>query len=200
MKIVSDKASLKEYRSRRDFTRTPEPPASDARSESRPIFVIQKHSAGTLHYDLRLEAEGVLKSWAVPKGPSTNPKEKRLALPTEDHPIEYADFEGIIPEGEYGAGTVMVWDRGTYRNLTEKDGRPVPLKEAIRNGHLSVWLEGSKIRGGYALTRFRTGKEESWLLVKMNDEEADPTHNPITLYPESVISGRTIQEIARKQN
>jgi len=115
---------------------------------------------------------------------------------TEDHPLDYAGFEGVIPAGSYGAGAVLVWDRGTYRNLTEKEGREVGVAEAVRRGHVSVWLEGEKVRGGYALTRFRTGKGEAWLLVKMNDAEADPGRNPVETEPRSVVSRRTIEEIA----
>jgi len=187
--------TLDDYRERRDFARTPEPSGEQGTGTARPVFVIQKHDATTLHYDFRLEADGVLKSWAVPKGPSVDPKEKRLALPTEDHPLDYAGFEGVIPAGSYGAGAVLVWDRGTYRNLTEKEGQEVGVAEAARRGHVSVWLEGEKVRGGYALTRFRTGKGEAWLLVKMNDAEADPGRNPVETEPRSVVSGRTIEEI-----
>ncbi|WP_292728457.1 DNA polymerase ligase N-terminal domain-containing protein [Methanoculleus sp.] len=188
--------TLDDYREKRDFARTPEPPGEQGAETARPVFVIQKHDATTLHYDFRLEVDGVLKSWAVPKGPSVDPKEKRLAVPTEDHPLDYAGFEGVIPAGSYGAGAVLVWDRGTYRNLTEKEGREVGVAEAARRGHVSVWLEGEKVRGGYALTRFRTGKGEAWLLVKMNDAEADPGRNPVETEPRSVVSGRTIEEIA----
>ena len=187
---------LEEYHNRRDFSRTPEPHGEQGAAAVRPRFVIQKHAATTLHYDFRLEADGVLKSWAVPKGPSMNPKEKRLAVPTEDHPLDYADFEGFIPEGSYGAGAVIVWDRGTYQNLTEKAGERTGIAEAIQNGHLSFRLDGEKHRGGYALTRFRTGKGEAWLLVKMDDMEADPGRDPVAAEPRSVISGRTIEEIA----
>lgn len=187
--------TLDDYREKRDFARTPEPPGEEGTGTARPVFVIQKHAATTLHYDFRLEADGVLKSWAVPKGPSVDPEEKRLALPTEDHPLDYADFESVIPAGSYGAGAVLVWDRGTYRNLTEKEGREVGVAEALGRGHVSVWLEGEKVRGGYALTRFRTGKDEAWLLVKMNDAEADPGRNPVETEPRSVVSGRTIEEI-----
>lgn len=186
--------TLDEYREKRDFARTPEPPGEQEVS-SRPIFVIQKHAATTLHYDFRLEVDGVLKSWAVPKGPSMSPKEKRLAVPTEDHPLDYADFEGVIPEGSYGAGTVLVWDRGTYQNLTEKEGERIGVAEALQRGHVSFRLEGEKIRGGYALTRFRTGKGEAWLLVKMDDAEADPGRNPVATEPRSVVSGRSVEEI-----
>jgi len=167
----------------------------DLDDREQPIFVIQKHAAKTLHYDFRLEVDGVLKSWTVPKGPSLDPKEKRLAIPTEDHPLEYANFEGVIPEGSYGAGSVLLWDRGTYRNLTERRGEKVGIEEGLRQGHISFWLEGVKIRGGYALTRFRTGKSEAWLLVKKDDEEADPARDPVVAEPQSVISGRKIEEI-----
>ncbi|MBW1979645.1 MAG: DNA ligase [Deltaproteobacteria bacterium] len=165
----------------------------------RPLFVVQKHQARTLHYDFRLEVEGVLKSWALPKGPSTDPKQKRLAVPTEDHALEYATFEGVIPEDQYGAGTVMVWDLGTYRNLTHKHGRLVPLAEAIAAGHLTFWLQGKKLRGGYALTRFRRGKQESWLLVKMADEEAAAHSDILQTAPRSALTGRTLEEIAANE-
>jgi DNA ligase D-like protein (predicted 3'-phosphoesterase) len=158
--------------------------------------VVHKHDATTLHYDFRLEAAGVLKSWAVPKGPSTNPNDKRLAMPTEDHPLDYADYEGLIPEGQYGAGPVIVWDAGTYRNLTEEHGRPVPVERAVTDGHVAVWLEGRKLRGGYALTRIGKGKRERWLLVKMADEQADARRKPVKSQPESVLSGRTVDEVA----
>ncbi len=148
------KASLKDYQEKRDFSRTPEPEGKGPGTSREPIFVIQKHDASHLHYDFRLEVDGVLKSWAIPKGPSTDPKDKRLAVPTEDHPLEYADFEGTIPAGEYGAGTVLVWDTGPYRNLTEKKGEAIPLGQAVAHGHVKVWLEGKKLKGGYALTRF----------------------------------------------
>ncbi|WP_292518585.1 DNA polymerase ligase N-terminal domain-containing protein [Methanoculleus sp.] len=188
--------TLDEYRAKRDFARTPEPPGGREAAAADPIFVIQKHDATTLHYDFRLEVDGVLKSWAVPKGPSTSPKEKRLAVPTEDHPLGYAGFEGVIPAGSYGAGTVLVWDRGTYQNLTQKSGREVGVAEALRQGHVSVWLEGERVRGGYALTRFRTGKGEAWLLVKKDDPGAEPGRDPVATEPRSVISGRTLEEIA----
>ncbi len=187
---------LQEYRDKRDFGRTPEPAGEQPRTKQPPIFVIQKHAASHLHYDFRLEVDGVLKSWAVPKGPSTDPKDKRLAVPTEDHPLEYAEFEGVIPEGEYGGGTVMVWDTGSFRNITEKKGENIALAQAVAHCHLKVWLEGRKLRGGYALTRFRTGKDESWLLVKMDDAEAEAGRNPVADEPRSVLSGRTIEEIA----
>ena len=117
-------------------------------------------------------------------------------MPTEDHPLEYANFEGTIPEGQYGAGTVLVWDTGPYHNLTEKKGEAIPLGQAVEHGHVKIWLEGKKLKGGYALTRFRKGKDESWLLVKMDDAEADARRNPVSTEPQSVLSGRTLEEIA----
>ncbi len=190
-----DPETLEEYRDRRDFSRTPEPRGEQETADAHPRFVIQMHRATTLHYDFRLEVDGVLKSWAVPKGPSMSPKEKRLAVPTEDHPLDYAGFEGVIPEGSYGAGTVLVWDRGTYQNLTEKKEERVGVAEALRRGHVSFRLEGEKLQGGYALTRFRTGKGEAWLLVKMDDADADPGNDPVATEPRSVVSGRTLEEI-----
>jgi DNA ligase D-like protein (predicted 3'-phosphoesterase) len=191
---------LKEYREKRDFRRTSEPAPARKRASARaPIFVIQKHRARALHYDFRLEAGGVLKSWAVPKGPSTDPREKRLAMPTEDHPMDYAGFEGVIPEGEYGAGAVIVWDKGAYRNIThlDKEGGPVPVERAVQEGHVAVWLEGKKLKGGYALTRTGRGTRERWILVKMNDDEADARRNPVVSQPESVLSGRTLEQVAQ---
>lgn len=186
-----------EYEKKRDFDKTPEPEQGGSPS-ARPIFVIQEHQASTHHYDFRIEAGDALKSWSVPKGPSTDPQDKRLAVPTEDHPLAYADFEGVIPEGEYGAGTVMVWDRGTYENVTEKDGETVPVTEALANGHLLICLYGEKLKGGYALQRIGSGDDERWLLIKMDDDHADARRDPVATENRSVISGRTLQEIARE--
>jgi DNA ligase D-like protein (predicted 3'-phosphoesterase) len=207
--MARQRSSTADYQQKRDFRHTPEPSGSNegkpepsraerrtserARSNSsgrRPAFVVQQHSATSMHYDFRLEAGGVLKSWAIPKGPSTNPADKVLAMPTEDHPLDYAGFEGVIPEGNYGAGPVIIWDAGTYRNLGD-----VPVEEAIEGGHVSVWLEGQKLTGGYALTRIRKKKSEAWLLVKMKDERADARRHPTSTQPESVRSGRTVQEV-----
>jgi DNA ligase D-like protein (predicted 3'-phosphoesterase) len=190
------RGSLKDYQEKRDFGVTPEPPGGQGQGSQEPIFVIQKHAARHLHYDFRLEVDGVLKSWAIPKGPSTNPQDKRLAVPTEDHPLAYAGFEGVIPAGEYGGGTVLVWDTGVYRNLTEKKGQAIPMPQAVAHGHVKVWLQGQKLKGGYALTRFKTGKDEAWLLVKADDAEAHPDADPLMTKPESVLSGRTMDEIA----
>ena len=186
--------SLKKYREKRDIEKTPEPFTSEKVSD-RPRFVVQKHDASKLHYDFRLEVNGVLKSWAIPKGPSTDPGQKRLAVPTEDHPIDYIDFEGIIPEGNYGAGTVIVWDTGTYRNLNEKEGQEVNMEESVNNGHVDIWLEGHKLKGGYALIHTGKGNRKFWFLLKKKDNEADPGKDILIDQPESVLSGRTIEDI-----
>lgn len=194
--IMSERQELDAYRAKRDFRRTGEPRGGERRASGKPLFVIQKHDASSLHYDFRLEVDGVLKSWAVPKGPSTDPSVKRLAMPTEDHPLDYADFEGVIPEGEYGAGPVLVWDSGPYRNLRaekEDDGRS--MMESLDEGKLEVWLEGQKLKGGYALIRTTSGDDARWLLIKMDDDEADRRRNPTSTEPASVLSGRTLDEI-----
>ena len=194
---------LTEYRSKRDRSRTPEPFGDRTRTgrAAEPIFVVHKHAARSEHYDLRLEAGGVLKSWAVPKGPSTDPSVRRLAVRVEDHPLDYADFEGVIPEGQYGAGAVIVWDAGTYRNRTRQDGEEVPVERALEDGHLVVELHGHKLRGGYALTR--TGVDargrERWILVKKRDAEARPGCDVVAAHPESVLSGRTIEQVADEE-
>ena len=150
-------------------------------------FVIQQHAATSMHFDFRLEVSGTLKSWAVPRGPSTDPREKRLAMAVDDHPLSWGDFEGVIEEGEYGAGPVIVWDRGDYRNLREES-----MEEALGLGHLSFWLEGEKLRGGWSLRR-TDGRR--WLLVKRRDKTADARRNPVSTQRESVVSGRTIEEV-----
>jgi DNA ligase D-like protein (predicted 3'-phosphoesterase) len=185
-----DEDRLKTYRLKRDFSATSEPAGSGAVFGGQ-IFVVQKHRARSLHYDLRLEVDGVLRSWAVPKGPSTDPRDKRLAIETEDHPLEYASFEGLIPEGQYGAGAVIVWDTGLYKIMTEKEGRAVPIAEALENGHAAVWLEGKRLKGGYALTRTQRG----WILVKMKDDLADSSRDILKAEPRSVLSGRMVEEV-----
>jgi DNA ligase D-like protein (predicted 3'-phosphoesterase) len=152
-----------------------------------PRFVIQQHDARSMHWDFRLEAGGVFKSWAVPRGPSMDPRDKRLAMEVEDHQISWGDFEGVIPEGEYGAGPVIVWDRGSYRPLGDE-----PPERALEDGHLSFWLEGKKLRGGWTLRRIEGRR---WLLVKRRDDEADARRNPVSTQPESVVSGRRIDEV-----
>lgn len=203
---MSKNTPLSDYMEKRDFSRTPEPEATGSEEggergrRNAPVFVIQKHDASNLHYDFRIEVDGTLKSWAVPKGFSTDPSEKRLAIPTEDHPLEYAEFEGVIPDDEYGGGTVLVWDAGPYRNLkTDEDENPVPLPDQISDGHLTVWLEGEKITGGYALTRTGGDDEDRWLLVKMDDDEADARRNPVSTEPDSVLSGRSMADIESEE-
>lgn len=185
--------ALTEYRQKRRSGRSSEPRGRRSTRQRRkePHFVIQHHAARTDHYDFRLEIDGVLASWAIPKGPSTNPKDKRMARRTEDHPLEYEKFEGIIPEGEYGAGGVIVWDRGTYTNASDQE-----MAEGLERGHLSFRLNGEKLRGGYALTRMRRGKDEAWLLVKRKDDDADARRNPVRSQPESVLSGRTLDQLS----
>jgi len=195
---MARKDPLKAHRDKRDVGRTPGPEGEGGGAgREGPIFVIHKHQARTLHYDFRIEVDGVLKSWAVPKGPSTDPRDRRLAVPTEDHPMDYAAFEGVIPEGSYGAGAVIVWDTGRYRNLKRDGaGREVPMAKALEDGHVEIGLQGRKLHGGYAL--IRTGKPEDrrWLLVKKRDEGADARRNPTKTEPRSALSGRTIEEVA----
>ena len=157
-------------------------------------FVIQKHAASRLHYDFRLEVDGVLRSWAVPKGLSTDPRQKRLAVEVEDHSLAYADFEGVIGEGVYGAGAVIVWDEGTYRNLDEEQ----TMAHALDAGHAKFWLEGHKLRGGWTLQRTSQGAKPQWLAIKRRDEAADARRRPESTQPESVKSGRTVEEVARE--
>jgi DNA ligase D-like protein (predicted 3'-phosphoesterase) len=189
---------IRTYLDKRDFRRTAEPTGSTARSGTRPVFVVQRHDASTEHYDFRLEVDGALESWAVPKGPSTDPSEKRLAVRTEPHPLDYADFEGVIPDEEYGGGTVLVWDAGSYRNLKQNEAgnEGKSMAECLADGHLTVWLAGEKLTGGYALTRLRERRDaEQWLLVKMNDDEADARRNPVSTERRSVLTGRSLAEI-----
>ena len=162
-----------------------------------PVFVIQQHDASNLHYDFRIEVDGALKSWAVPKGLSTDPGDRRLAIRTEDHDLDYADFEGVIPEGEYGAGTVLVWDTGKFENLTQDDGETVAIDDALDNGHAVICLHGKKLRGAYTLQRIRDNDNEQWLIIKVDDDDADARRNPVSTEPESVRTGRTIAEIAK---
>ena len=186
---------LEDYRRKRDFQKTPEPQGTTTVSDEKPIFVVQKHQATALHYDFRLEVGGVLKSWAVPKGPSMDPSIKRLAVPTEDHPREYANFEGRIPEGEYGGGAVIVWDRGTFEHLPE---RGESIEEAVRNGHIIVRLHGKKLTGGFALIRAGKKGDQRWLLIKMRDESANHSIDKRDI-SRSVLSGRTLEEVAKQK-
>ncbi len=186
-------AKLEEYRRKRRFEHTPEPPGGTParRGDS---FVVQKHRARRLHYDFRLEMEGVLRSWAVPKGPSLNPGDKRLAVQTEDHPLEYAQFEGTIPEGSYGAGTVMVWDRGTY----EVEGKGTPIEQLAR-GEIKFSLRGEKLRGSFVLVKLRASeKGNEWLMIKHKDAFSDPEWD-IEKHDGSVLTSRSLEEIAEDQ-
>jgi DNA ligase D-like protein (predicted 3'-phosphoesterase) len=180
---------------------TPEPESSknSTSPDNEPIFVIQKHDASSLHYDFRLEIDDVLKSWAVPKGPSTDPSEKRLAVPTEDHPMEYRDFEGVIPEGQYGGGTVMVWDTGRYENIKMKNNEKMSMNECYENGQVEINLKGKKISGGYALVRMGGSNDAKWLLIKMDDEQADARRNPVSTENKSVKTDRTMDEISKEE-
>ena len=191
---------LTEYRRKRDFTRTREPEGGRRKRSSRLAYVIQKHAASRLHYDLRLELDGVMKSWAVPKGPSLDPSVKRLAIQVEDHPIEYNEFEGSIPEGEYGGGTVMVWDRGTYTAAGDADDPEEALREGYRKGDFKFVLRGKRLKGSWVLVRTRgwgdRSRQGQWLLIKHRDDAADPDTDPVAEYLTSAKSGRTIDEIA----
>jgi DNA ligase D-like protein (predicted 3'-phosphoesterase) len=189
---------LKTYRSKRNFSKTTEPKGGSVKFSRKPVFVIQQHDASRMHFDFRLEVDGVLASWSVPKGPSTDPRDKRLAVRTEDHPLEYADFEGRIPENTYGAGVVIVWDAGTFENVSRKDGRKISLKNALAQGSAKVNLNGKKISGGYALIHAQLGGDgKNWLLVKENDDYADARRNPVSTEPKSILSGKTIKEMAQ---
>lgn len=192
------KDKLKKYNDKRDFNATPEPYSSDKTSSDRPRFTVQKHKASRLHYDLRMEVDGVLKSWAIPKGPSTDYTQKRLAVPTEDHPIDYIDFEGTIPPGNYGAGTVIVWDTGTYRNLKEKEGQEIPMERTIEDGHVEIYLEGEKLKGTYALIHTGRHGKKFWLFFKMKELNRD-TSDILVERPESVLTGRTIEDIEEEK-
>lgn len=189
--------ALATYAKKRDFGATPEPSAAAARTPpsrgKRARFVVQMHRATRLHYDFRLEADGVLKSWAIPKGPSFDTAEKRLAMAVEDHPLDYRDFEGVIPDGNYGAGEVIVWDRGTYRLLEGTD-----LTEQIAHGSVKIEMFGKKLRGGFALVHIkgRGGEANAWLLIKERDDAVDPAWRAED-HAQSVKSGKTLADIAR---
>jgi bifunctional non-homologous end joining protein LigD len=189
---------LGEYRRKRDFKVTAEPRGGRARAAPKLAFVIQKHAASHLHYDLRLELDGVMKSWAVPKGPSLDPAVKRLAMEVEDHPIEYNKFEGIIPQGEYGGGTVMLWDRGTYRYGGDDPDPLEGLRRGYQKGDFKFVLQGKRVRGSWVLVRTRRGSPNraQWLLIKHRDEEALPGSDVTSEYETSVATGRTTEEIA----
>lgn len=192
-----------DYNKKRNFEKTNEPQDNDGNSTGeKPVFVIQKHDSTNLHYDFRIEIDDNLKSWSIPKGPSTDPSDKRMAIPTEDHPLDYADFEGVIPEDEYGGGTVMIWDKGTFENIKkDDDGNTIDLKESYEMGTVEISLQGEKINGGYALVEMDSGNMEgNWLLIKMDDDEADARRNPTSTENKSVKTGRTLKEIENEES
>jgi bifunctional non-homologous end joining protein LigD len=201
-KKPSAREQLGEYREKRDFGRTAEPEGGGkraARKQTKLAFVIQKHAATRLHYDLRLELDDVMKSWAVPKGPSADPSVKRLAMQVEDHPMEYNTFEGTIPKGEYGGGTVMLWDRGWYE--PEKGGAEEGVREGLKKGDLKVIFHGQRMKGSWVLVRTRgwggggaSGKP-SWLLIKHRDEHVEPLDTLIETHTTSVATKRSMEEI-----
>jgi len=191
----SKKAPLGEYNAKRDFTRTAEPAGKVPKPRSKTLhFVIQKHAASHLHYDFRLELDGVMKSWAVPKGPSLDPSVRRLAMEVEDHPIAYNAFEGTIPQGEYGGGTVMLWDRGTYE--ADDDGGPASLRSGYEKGELRFVMHGKRIRGGFVLARLRRPGRPQWLLIKRRDDYADPERDITAEETTSIATRRTMEQIA----
>ncbi|MEQ7801829.1 DNA ligase D [Pedobacter sp. ASV1-7] len=193
--------SLKEYNKKRDFSKTAEPKAGKPKAVGKLQFVIQKHDASRLHYDFRLEMQGVLKSWAVPKGPSTDPKTKRLAMMVEDHPFDYKSFEGIIPKGEYGGGTVIVWDEGTYEPIEKIRGKKAQEKHLLaqlKAGSLKIILHGSKLKGEYALVKTHGMGENGWLLIKHKDAYADT--GDITKKDKSVLSRKTIEQMEKSSD
>jgi len=191
---TSSKA-LATYHEKRKFDITPEPQGGKPSPKGKMKFVIQKHAASHLHYDFRLEDKGVLLSWAVPKGPSTDPSVKRLAMHVEDHPLDYAGFEGTIPKGQYGGGTVMVWDQGTYVNLTNRKGKLIPLSEGMAKGHIDFWLQGKKLNGGWSMIRLSRNPKQ-WLLVKMDDAGAHDPPDPVETETRSALTKRSLQQIA----
>lgn len=213
---IATDALLAEYRRMRDFAQTPEPAGGTIAGEhGRLVFAVQKHDASNLHYDFRLEMSGVLKSWAVPKGPSLDPADRRLAVMTEDHPLEYAAFEGVIPRGEYGGGTVLLWDFGWWEpdlawirggktgrarpDLAEQDlpGDAVfDAEEALERGELKMILHGRKLTGSWALVQMKGRGRKNWLLLKHRDQSARPGYSVVEASPGSVLSGRSLQEIA----
>ncbi|MBF2709422.1 DNA polymerase ligase N-terminal domain-containing protein [Flavobacterium soyangense] len=188
---------LSKYKQKRDFDSTTEPKGEIEKSKDELIFVVQKHAATHLHYDFRLEMDGLLKSWAIPKGPSMNPEEKRLAIMVEDHPIDYKDFEGTIPEGNYGAGTVIVWDTGTYTLVDKQHTETVEnqLKSGLQGGHLSFILNGEKLKGEFALVRLKVLKKNAWLLIKKDDQYASETD--VLKKNKSVLSNLTLEEMEK---
>jgi len=191
--MATSRTALTSYHHKRNFAATPEPKGRIAHKQGR-SFVIQKHDASRLHFDFRLELDGVLKSWAVTKGPSLDPSEKRLAVRVEDHPLDYGGFEGTIPKGQYGGGTVMLWDKGEW----EPEGDP---HEGLRKGKLSFVLRGKRLKGAFTLVRMRkdrNGKSrENWLLIKQHDQAASEAIDPVEKWQRSVATRRSMEGIAK---
>ena len=189
------KKALARYRQKRDYEKTAEPSGEKAATRAKALrFVIQKHAASHLHFDFRLELDGVMKSWAVPKGPSLDTTVRRLAMEVEDHPISYNSFEGTIPKGQYGGGTVMLWDVGHY---LPADGDPASIRRGVRKGRLDIVMLGERLKGGFTLVRSsRSDGKPQWLLFKRSDEFADPRLDPVETELTSVATGRTMDEIA----
>src|SRR6266851_3158342 len=187
-------ASLTEYKKKRKFSKTPEPGPEKKRTRSGRLFVVQKHRATRLHYDFRLEIDGVLKSWAVPRGPSLNPADKRFAIQVEDHPLEYGNFEGVIPKGHYGAGEVIIWDQGTFEVEGDRSA-----SEQVERGELKFHLQGQRLQGSFVLVKLRrNAKGNEWLLIKHKDFAANPDWKPDDR-DTSVVTRRTLEEIKEEQ-
>ncbi len=200
-RMITKKNPLKKYKEKRNFSKTPEPPPDERLKldKKKRIFCVQEHDASHLHWDFRIEVDGTMPSWAIPKGPSLDPKIKRLAVQTEDHPLSYATFEGMIPEGEYGAGTVMVWDYGTYKNMREKDGKLVPMETCLKEGRIEIFLEGEKLKGAFILIRLKNSKKE-WLFFKKKNEYSDAQRNITKSANKSVLTERTIAQIKKDED
>lgn len=196
---MSKNKHLKHYQQKRDFRKTKEPQNNVSTDGYENIFVIQKHDASHLHYDFRLQIDNALISWAVPKGLSMAANKKRLAIRTEDHPLDYAKFEGVIPEGEYGAGTVMVWDFGHYEPMVDDEQNKKSMKEALKDGALKFCLHGEKIKGGYAMACINQNDDKQWVIFKLDDNKADARKNPVSTKPNSVLTGRSLDEIAKEK-
>jgi bifunctional non-homologous end joining protein LigD len=190
-------ASLKAYNAKRDFTKTAEPEGRGQKTGTKLRFVVQKHAASHLHFDFRLELDGVMKSWAVPKGPSYDPTVKRLAMQVEDHPIEYNEFEGTIPKGQYGGGTVMIWDRGTYE--AQSGDTEADVRDGYARGDLKIVMHGERMQGSWVLVRTRRDPRgrNQWLLIKHRDHLAMEGADIVAAVQTSVVSGRTMEEIAK---
>ena len=187
--------SLDKYKDKRNFKKTPEPEAGRSPGKDALSFVVQKHHATNLHYDFRLEVDGVLKSWAVPKGPSLNPADKRLAVMVEDHPFDYKDFEGTIPEEEYGGGEVIIWDQGSYQSLSSKDRNESEklMREGLSKGEIKFVLNGKKLKGEFVLLKMKGRGENNWLLIKHRDNFASKEN--VLDKGKSVVSGKTIEDL-----